>query len=73
MKFRATLSRALGAALAALAAAAIQTAASDISIIGKWQIVEAVPAPWAAPGDQGTPLDAPGPFPRGRPEFPPPS
>jgi hypothetical protein len=44
--------RTLGAACAALTVAALQTAAADISIIGKWQIVEAVTAPWAAPGDQ---------------------
>jgi len=41
--------RAFAPALTALAAATLQTAAADISIIGKWQIVEAVPAPWAAP------------------------
>ena len=41
-----------GAALAALAATAFQAAAADISIIGKWQIVEAVVAPWAPPGEQ---------------------
>ena len=53
MKHRAMLCvRAFGAALTALAAAAIQTAAADISIIGKWQIVEAVPAPWTVPADQ---------------------
>ena len=43
---------AFGAALTAMAAAALPSAAGDISIIGKWLIVEAVPAPWAAPGDQ---------------------
>jgi len=52
MKHRAMLcARTLSAALTAMAAAALQTAAADISIIGKWQIVEAVPAPWAAPDD----------------------
>jgi hypothetical protein len=35
-----------------MAAATLQTAAADISIVGKWQIVEAVVAPWAAPDDQ---------------------
>jgi hypothetical protein len=44
--------RTLSAALTAMAAATLQTAAADISILGKWQIVEAQPAPWAAPGDQ---------------------
>jgi hypothetical protein len=44
--------RTFGAALIALTAAAIQTATADISIIGKWQIVEAIPAPWTAPDDQ---------------------
>jgi len=53
MKHQAMLSaRAFGVALAALAVAAVQAAAADVSIIGKWQIVEAVTAPWAAPGDQ---------------------
>src|SRR5215208_5600978 len=42
---------AFGAALTVLAVATRQAAAADISIIGKWQIVEAAPAPWAAPGD----------------------
>jgi hypothetical protein len=44
--------RTFGAALTAMAAATLQTAAADSSIIGKWQIVEAVVAPWAAPDDQ---------------------
>jgi hypothetical protein len=45
--------RTFGAALTAImAAATLQTAAADISIVGKWQIVEAVVAPWAAPDDQ---------------------
>ena len=43
---------ALGIALAALAVASVQTAAAEISIIGKWQIVEAVPAPWSKPEEQ---------------------
>jgi hypothetical protein len=52
MKHRAMqCARTCGAALIALAVAALQAAAADISIIGKWQIVEAVPAPWAAPDD----------------------
>ena len=42
----------LGIALAALAVASVQTAAAEISIIGKWQIVEAVPAPWSKPEEQ---------------------
>jgi hypothetical protein len=53
MKHRAMLcARTVGAALIAVAAATLRTAAADISIIGKWQIVEAIPAPWTAPGDQ---------------------
>jgi hypothetical protein len=39
--------------------AAAQTAAAEVSIIGKWQIVEAVPAPWA-PADQQAALTAQG-------------
>src|SRR5262245_11533289 len=38
---------ALAFALAVFATASVRTAAADISIIGKWQIVEAVPAPWS--------------------------
>jgi len=53
MTLRAALrARTVSAALTAMAAATLQAAAADISIIGKWQIVEAQPAPWAAPGDQ---------------------
>jgi hypothetical protein len=43
---------ALGIALAALAVASVQPAAAEISIIGKWQIVEAAPAPWSKPEEQ---------------------
>ena len=39
--------------------AATHTAAADVSIIGKWQIVETVPAPWA-PADQQAALTAQG-------------
>jgi hypothetical protein len=39
--------------------AAAQTAAAEVSIIGKWQIVEAVPAPWT-PVDQQAALTAQG-------------
>ena len=42
----------LGIALAALAIAFVQPAAAEISIIGKWQIVEAAPAPWSKPEEQ---------------------
>jgi hypothetical protein len=38
------------AALGMMAAA--QTAAAEVSIIGKWQIVDAVPAPWTPPDQQ---------------------
>ena len=41
-----------GAVLTVWAAAASPSASADISIIGRWQIVEAAPAPWAAQGDQ---------------------
>ena len=40
------------AALSFAALAAPAAFAADISIIGKWQIGEAVPAPWAPPGQQ---------------------
>ena len=33
-------------------AAVTHTAAADVSMIGKWQIVEAQPAPWAPPEQQ---------------------
>lgn len=42
---------ALGAALTGLMVS-MQGAAADVSMIGKWQIVEAVPAPWAPPDQQ---------------------
>jgi hypothetical protein len=42
---------AFGAALSGVTAA-VPSAAADVSIIGKWQIVDAVPAPWAQPEEQ---------------------
>ncbi|MCX7311614.1 MAG: hypothetical protein NTV56_07785 [Alphaproteobacteria bacterium] len=41
-------------AFAALMALAPPAPAAGVSILGKWQIVEAVPAPWSQPGEQGT-------------------
>ena len=53
MKFQSSLcAPAFGAALAILAAITLQSAAAEVSIIGKWQIVGAVVAPWAPPSDQ---------------------
>ena len=53
MKYQLVLrARTFAAALAALAAAVLQTAAADVSIIGKWRIDEAVVAPWAPPDEQ---------------------
>jgi hypothetical protein len=54
-EYRMTYRTLLRATLACLACAPIAGApgarASDISILGKWQIVEAVPAPWSKPED----------------------
>ena len=40
-------------AFAALVSCRAGAQAADISILGKWQIVEAVPAPWSPPGRAG--------------------
>ena len=40
------------AAFIALSAPGSTARAADISIIGRWQIVEAVPAPWSQPDDR---------------------
>ena len=50
--------RLLGTTAIGIAAAA-QTTAANVSIIGKWQIVEALPAPWA-PADKQAELAAEG-------------
>jgi hypothetical protein len=47
------------AALACLAATAPAARAADISIIGRWQIVEAAPAPWTRPENRAA-LEAEG-------------
>ena len=53
MKYQVGLrARTFAAVLIAMAAATLPIAAADISIIGKWQIAEAVVAPWAPPGEQ---------------------
>jgi hypothetical protein len=46
-------------AFAAFVASAPNALAADVSIFGKWQFVEAVPAPWTTPGDR-TALSAAG-------------
>jgi hypothetical protein len=53
MKPKALLcARMLATVLGGVAALTAQTAAADVSMIGKWQIVEAEPAPWAPPENQ---------------------
>jgi len=54
MKHRTPLRATLAslACAAALVLNAFDATAANISIIGKWQIVEAVVAPWAPPGEQ---------------------
>ncbi len=47
------------AALSLALAGVVTATAAEVSIIGKWQIVEAMPAPWA-PADQQAELTAQG-------------
>jgi hypothetical protein len=59
MMHRVSRAGALGAALLGLMAAVLPAAAAEISIIGRWQIVEAVPGPWV-PADRQAELAAEG-------------